>query len=96
MTIQKLKKQIVPILQKHHVKRAAVFGSVARGEETKNSDLDLLIELPKGKSLFDFIGLKQDIEDKMHKKIDLVEYQAIKPSLKPYILKDELPIYAAV
>ncbi len=93
MTIQTIKKQIVPILKRQGVTKAAFFGSCARGEMTKKSDIDILVKLTKNKSLFDFVGLKLELEEKLGKKVDLVSYNAIKPLLKDIILKDERIIY---
>ncbi len=93
MTIQDIKKQITPILKRQGVTKAALFGSVARGEARKRSDIDLLVKLERGKSLFDFVGLKLELEEKLGKKVDLVSYGAIKPSLKDVILQDEKVIY---
>lgn len=93
MTIATIKKQIVPILKRQGVTKAALFGSAARGEMKKKSDVDILVKLKKGKSLFDFVGLKLELEEKLDKKVDLVSYGAIKPRLKKIILKDEKIIY---
>jgi hypothetical protein len=93
MTTKSIKKQIVPILRRQGVTKAALFGSCARGEMKKRSDIDILVKLKKGKSLFDFVGLKLELEEKLGKKVDLVTYRAIKPRLKDIILKDEKIIY---
>lgn len=93
MTIQAIKKKILPILKRQGVIKAALFGSAARGEMKKTSDVDILVKLKKGKSLFDFVELKFELEDKLEKKVDLVTYGAIKPRLKEIILKDEKVIY---
>ena len=93
MTIQSIKKQIVPILKRQGVIKAAFFGSVARGSMRKKSDVDLLINLRKDKSLFDFVGLKIELEEKLGRKVDLVEYSAIRPSLKDAILSEQKVIY---
>jgi len=93
MTIQAMKKKIIPILKRQGVTKAAFFGSVARGEAKKRSDVDILVSLEKGKTLFNFVGLKLELEDKLGKKVDLVSYGAIKPRLKNIILKDEKKIY---
>jgi len=92
MTTQTIAKKINPILKKQGVTKAAVFGSFARGENSKKSDVDLLIKFPKNKTLFDFISLKQDLEKKLGKKVDLVEYSTIKPRLKKPILKNQVEI----
>lgn len=83
----------MPILKRQGVTKAAIFGSTARGEMKKGSDVDILVRLKKGKSLFDFVGLKLELEEKLDKKIDLVSYGAIKPRLRDIILKDEKIIY---
>jgi len=72
-----------------------VFGSYARGDNKDDSDIDILVQLGKSMSLFDFVGLKLDLEDKLGTKVDLVQYKTIKPSIKDYILKDEVIFYQA-
>ncbi len=86
---------ILPFLHKYGVKKADLFGSCARGDATGESDIDLLVELPQSASLLDYIGLKQDLEDALGRNVDLVEYDAIKPKLRPYILRDIRPILSA-
>jgi len=86
--MEKIKK----ILQKKGVTKAAIFGSHARGEQKKNSDIDLLVKLPKKMTLLGMGGLKVDLEESVGKKVDLVEYHLIHPSLKDEILKEQIPI----
>ena len=89
--IKNIKKKITPILKRHDVKKAAIFGSYARGEEKKKSDVDILIEYKRDdKSLFDFVGLKLDLEEKLKKQVDLVEYSAIRPRIKDRILREQV------
>lgn len=71
------------------MKKAALFGSVVRGEATNDSDIDMLVQAPDHMSLFGFIDIKLALEDTLGKSVDLVDYDAIKPRLKPYILHDE-------
>lgn len=92
MSIQELKLKIVPILKSHKIGRAGIFGSLARQEEGLDSDIDLLVELCNDMSLLDFVGLKLELEDITGKKVDLVEYDALKPGLKDRILKEEISI----
>lgn len=87
--IQKIKSQILPILKKAGVVRSGIFGSFARGEETPESDLDILVELEGGKSLFDLVELKADLEEKLSRKVDIGTYTSIKPLLKESILNEE-------
>ena len=93
MTTETIKKQIVPILKRQGVLKAAVFGSAARGEIKKNSDIDLLLKIAKNKTFFDLIKLKLELEDKLERKVDIVEYEAINPLIKKDVLKEQKKIY---
>lgn len=92
-SIKKIKDKIVPLLKKNEVVRAGIFGSYARGEQKKNSDIDILIEIRNPEiSLLDFIKLKHKIEEVLKIKVDLVEYGAIKPLIKEKVLNEEVRI----
>ncbi len=69
-----------------------LFGSYVRGEMKEDSDIDILVEIEKNISLLDFVGLKQEIEEALRKKVDLVEYGTIKPLLKERILSEQVRI----
>lgn len=84
-----LKKIMVPILKNSNVKRAAIFGSAARGEMKKDSDIDLLVEISGEKTLFDLIGLKQELEEAVGKRIDLIQYSCIHPAIKKSVLREQ-------
>jgi len=90
-TINQIKSKIKIILKKHNIVRAGIFGSYARGEQKKNSDIDILIEPPRGMGL-GFIELKLELEKELGKKVDLLTYKSINPHIKEYILKDEVKI----
>ena len=90
--LRKLQQKIVPILKSNNVVRAGIFGSYARGDFKKNSDIDILIMPPKDMSLLDISGIKIELEDNLNKKVDLVSYNYIHPSLKENILKSEVKI----
>jgi predicted nucleotidyltransferase len=75
-------------LEKLGVKSLSLFGSVAREEETKNSDVDILVEF-NGRATFDrYMDTKFYLEDLLDCKVDLVTPKAIKPRMKPYIMQD--------
>jgi uncharacterized protein len=86
--LEQLKIKVTPILKKYGVIRAGVFGSYARGEATKKSDIDFYVIYPKGTSLFDIGGLYSDLEERVGKKIDLADGNHLRKEFKPYILED--------
>jgi len=90
--IERIKKKIVPVLKKFRVSKAGIFGSFARGEQNKKSDVDILIEINQEADLFDLIRLKMELEGRINKKVDLVEYEHIRKEIKKNILNDEIPI----
>lgn len=92
-TLTTLQQTVVPLLQQYGVKKAGIFGSMATGTLRDDSDLDLLVELDPDLNLFDFIALKQAIEEVIQRKVDLVEYDTLKPRLKERILREEIRIY---
>jgi predicted nucleotidyltransferase len=92
VTIEEIKDKILPILKKYGVKRAGIFGSVARGESTEESDIDILVEIEGRMSLLEFAGLKLELEEILGRKVDLGEYSAIKPLIREEILKEVVPI----
>ncbi|MDO8528765.1 MAG: nucleotidyltransferase family protein [Nanoarchaeota archaeon] len=91
-TIKEIEKKIIPILRKNKVKRAGIFGSHARGEQKKSSDVDILVELDEKLDLYDVIGIKLELEKVLKKKVDLVEYDTIRKELRDNILREEIPI----
>jgi len=86
-----LKQEIVDILKKHDISRAAIFGSFATGEMREDSDLDILIEFKavKKKTLLDLAALKIELEELSGRTVDLVEYSTIYPPLRERILKEQ-------
>jgi len=90
--IEAIKEKILPIIKKYGIKRAGIFGSVVRGEETKGSDIDILVEIDRRMSLLEFAGLKIELEEALGRKVDLGEYSVIKLAIKKQILGEEVPI----
>ena len=83
-----LKKHDVAIKQKYGVKKIGVFGSFARGEGRKDSDIDVLVEFKDSFETFDnYMELKFFLEDLFGRKVDLVTIEALRPQLKEDILK---------
>lgn len=89
--MKQISDQIVPILIKYGVKRAALFGSYARGDYDEKSDVDVLFEPPQGMGM-GVVSLHRDLEDSLKKKVDLVSYNGISKYLKKYILEGQISI----
>lgn len=92
MKISYIKGKAAPILKRYGIKRAGVFGSFVRGEAKKTSDVDIVVDIGRKISLFEFVRIKLELEDVLNKKVDLVEYKTIKPALKQRILSEEVSI----
>jgi len=89
MTIQEIKNRILPILKKYGVKKASLFGSVVREEQTERSDIDLLVELPETASLLELASLKLDLEEILQRKVDVLTFDSLHPLLKDRILHEQ-------
>ena len=85
-----IKIKIVPLLKKKGIKKAGIFGSYARGEQRKNSDVDILVELNKKIRGFEFFGLQDEISNKLGKKVDLVTYKSLNHLIKEEVLNQEV------
>jgi len=83
---------IVPVLKRYFIKRAAIFGSLAKGAGTADSDLDILIEPASHFTLFKMLQLEDEIAELIDRKVDLVEYNALKPSIKKEVLLSAISI----
>lgn len=89
--IESIKPLLIEVLKRNNVKKAGIFGSYARGEAKKNSDIDILIEPPKGIG-FGFFRIQMELEKKLKKKVDLLSYNGLNPYLKDQILDEEVKI----
>jgi len=95
-SIQKLKhekmeksiKKLIEILKKYGVKRIEIFGSYARGEAGPKSDLDLIVEFEKRKSLFELVRIEEELKNALGIKVDLLTKQFISPYLIERIKKE--------
>ncbi len=86
---EEIKGIIIDTLKKFGVKKASLFGSVVRGETTKESDVDLLVEFKGKKSLLDLVRLKTRLEELLGRKVDVLTYKSINPLLKKRILDEQ-------
>ncbi|MFA6305574.1 MAG: nucleotidyltransferase family protein [Candidatus Gracilibacteria bacterium] len=93
MTVQTLKKQIVPTLQRRGAIKIAIFGSFATKKEKKTSDVDILVKFKNEVTLLQLSNMKLELEDKLERKVDLITYGGINHRLKKIILQEQKIIY---
>ena len=91
-TIDEIKRISVPVAQKFGVKKLALFGSYARGEQKVNSDIDFVIDKGKIKGL-QFFGFINNLEDDLGVKVDVLTYDTLRDSLIAYAINDEVVLY---
>ena len=87
--------QLVNICRKNDVSMVGVFGSMTKGEATEESDIDLLVEFAKRKSLLALVRLERELSSALGRKVDLVTEAAISPYLRGRILSELQVIYDA-
>ncbi len=91
MNLQELRdnyrEDILRIAAKYGLTNVRVFGSVARGEATENSDVDLLVTATKPLTLFDTSSFQLDVEDLVHKKVQIKTDDYLNPLIKESILE---------
>jgi uncharacterized protein len=84
----KLKAEKKHLKERYNVIKLGVFGSYARGEENSSSDVDILVEFTEVPGMKDFFETEEYLEKMLHKKIDLVREDAIRPELRKQILSE--------
>ncbi len=92
MTISFISSEFIPVLKEFNITKASLFGSYARGEQNENSDVDLLIDTNGKLNLFDILRLENKLKETIAKKVDIVEYNAIKSSIREQVLKEAIQI----
>ena len=78
--------------KKYNVNELGIFGSYARGQQKKSSDVDILVRFNPNATLFDFVGLGNYLEEKLKLKVDVVSENGIRPELRSNIIKGVLKV----
>ena len=87
--------RLINICRQNDVSMVGVFGSIARGEASRSSDIDLLVEFSRRKSLLALVRLERELSAALGRKVDLLTKAAISPYLRDRILQDLQVIYEA-
>jgi predicted nucleotidyltransferase len=90
--VQNKREAILRIATQYGASNIRVFGSVARGEAGPESDIDVLIHLEPGRSLLDIVAIKQDLEELLGRKVDVLTESSISPYLRDRILKEAIEL----
>lgn len=80
------------VAERHGATRIRVFGSFARGSSHSDSDLDLLVELKPGHSLLDVVAIKQDLQDLLGRRVDVVTERSISPYMRDAVCEEAVAI----
>jgi uncharacterized protein len=83
---------ILRIASSYGARNVRVFGSVARGEAKDGSDLDLLVELEPGRTLFDLGGLLYDVQNELGLRVDVATERTLRPELRARVLAEAVPL----
>lgn len=86
------REEIITIAAKYNAVNIRLFGSVARGDDRPDSDIDFLVDIQKQWSLFDHISLIQDLEDLLGRKVDLIPADSIRDFCRDRILTEAIPL----
>lgn len=90
--LQEKRAEILAIAEQHGAFNVRIFGSVARGEEREDSDIDFLVDMEINRSLLDRIGLMQDLEDLLGRKIDIATVQGLRDYFRERIMNQAISL----
>ena len=91
--LAKYREKIAQVAKANHIRYLALFGSYARGEQTKTSDIDFLVEFNKPIGFFELLDAEEQLSQLLGKKVDLVTTGGLSKYIKPYIQDDLTTIY---
>ena len=95
MTIERLRAQrdvILALAERHGVRNVRIFGSVVRGDDRPDSDVDVLVDVGPGRSLPDIIGFEQDLSDLLRRRVEVLTDRGLSPRLQHRILQEAAPL----
>jgi uncharacterized protein len=90
--LEEKREDILRIASEHGAREVRVFGSVARGEADRESDIDFLVELETGRSLLDLGGLQMELESLLDRRVDVVTVRGLKARTRERMLREAVPV----
>ena len=84
--------QILTLARQHGAQKVYLFGSIARGEATADSDIDVLVELEPGRSLFDLGGLLMELQALFGRRVDVVTPAGLRERIRDRVLREAVPL----
>jgi hypothetical protein len=86
------REQILQVAARRGARNVRIFGSVAREEDDAHSDIDFLVEMDAGRSLFDLGGLQAELEDVLGCRVDVVTERGLKNRIRSRVLDEAVPV----
>ena len=86
------REEILRLAERHGARNVRIFGSAAKGDATGSSDVDFLVDMESGRSLFDRISLAQDLQDLLGREVDVVTERGVYWLLRRRILNEARPL----
>ena len=91
-TLKRHRVDVLRIAAQYGATDVRVFGSVARGDADERSDIDLLVRMAPGRSLFDLGGLLMDLQDLLGRRVDVVTDRGLRPRMRERVLREAVPV----
>ena len=90
--LREKREEILRLCAKYGARNVRVFGSIARGTEDEQSDIDLIVEFEPGRSLLDHAGLWLELQELLGCKVDVVSERGIKARIRERVLREAVPL----
>jgi predicted nucleotidyltransferase len=90
--VKENRKDILRIAARYGARNVRIFGSIVRGEIRADSDIDFLVDMEPGRSLFDLGGLLMDLQDLLACKVDVVTEKGLRARIRDHVLKEAIPL----
>jgi predicted nucleotidyltransferase len=92
MELYQNRQAILQIAARHGARNVRLFGSVARGEDRPGSDVDLLVDMEPDRSLLDVVGLGQDLEELLDRRVDVLTAASLHPRIRARVIAESRPL----